>query len=184
MNMKKMLMTLTLLMVFSTNAKTVELAGSEVNFNLITSQNVEIEKAVFGIRCLRSATFFEQFNNGLKDHMPCDDFKINGKSVVFRSQSITLLPDASGKYELPNVRVDYRRRRKGHVCFTLSVKIKDQPFIHYKNEYDRYSLHSFCNVREIPDFTPNQYVFDNKRAEALDEFSGMLKTGIDVILKE
>ena len=183
--MKKIIVGGILLFSGLANSATLSLDSSKINFNLITSSDNKIEKAFLKVRCLRGATFWEQLNNGLKDYMTCDDFKINGQNISLDTKTVELAKDVDGEFKLPKLNIEYKDRKKGHVCLALSVKFEGVPSYSsdiYENSTESYSLHSFCTMKKLP-FSISSYVYENKRVDSLLEFTDRLERGVDVILK-
>lgn len=184
--MKTFLMAALLIISSSSFAARIGLKASEVNFNQIGNPELEIEKAFLTIRCLRKATFFEQLNNGAEKHTRCDGYKINNKTPNLANDVIELSPNQTGGFDLPSLSVQYSTRRKGHVCFGLSVKFKGIPSYetsaYMENAYDAYSLHSYCTMSKLP-VPIGAYVYNNKRVDSLRAFSEYLERGIDVVVK-
>lgn len=175
----KFLAVIALLSSFSAIGAEVKLGPSEVEFDV--TRDIEVSKAVLSVRCLRKASFFEQFSNGLKDYMVCDDFTINGVDPYIGSKSLELKKVGKNKFVLDkDVLVKYSKSRKGHVCLTISADFTES--VLYQNDKDVYSVLGFCTVKELP-VSINDYIYNHRRVGSLEEFTEALARPIQIDLK-
>lgn len=186
--MKKMfigLLAITSLPALSSfGATSVTIPDTDVEFK-VSGKPLAIKKAFMTIRCLRSATFFERLNNGTKEYESCDDFAINGSSVTSYESEIELQKLDDNKFHLKQQAINFSKNRKGHSCIRISVELAGTPentINAFVNWADNYSLLSYCTVEKLP-FSTNAYIYNNRRANTLNNFNMKLNKPILVQLK-